>query len=116
VGETTALPSVIKTEHEVELTDFGLSVRHLDRLLSGLLLARSPWVPWSRLLRRTYAVDVLACTRCGGRLRLLSAITEKATAQKILEHLGLPAELTVPRARSPDEELFAWAEAPSAAE
>jgi hypothetical protein len=55
-----------------EITDFGISVRHLDRLLDGLLLATSPRVDWAKLLRRTYATDVLACAPSGGRLRLLS--------------------------------------------
>jgi hypothetical protein len=89
----------------VVITDFGISVRHFERLLGGLVLAMSPRVEWAKLLRRTYAVDVLACTHCGGRLRLLSAITEKATAEKILQHLGLAAELPAvrPRSRDPTE-------------
>jgi hypothetical protein len=66
---------------DVEITDFGISVRHLDRLLGGLLLATAPRVDWAKLLHRTYAVDVLPCGRCGGRLSLLAAITEKATAR-----------------------------------
>jgi hypothetical protein len=65
-------------------------VRHLERLLGGLVLATSPRVEWAKLLRRTYAVDVLACTHCGGRLRLLSAIIEY-TSQS-LQSLGGIAE------------------------
>ena len=100
---------------DVEMIDFGISVRHLDRLLSGLLLATAPRVDWAKLLHRTYAVDVLRCGRCGGRLRLLAAITEKATAKKILAHLGLPTEPIVarPRARDPAE---LWASTPSVVE
>ncbi len=81
----------------------------------GLLLATAPRVDWAKLLHRTYAVDVLRCGRCGGRLRLLAAITEKATAKKILAHLGLPAEPIVarPRARDPAE---LWASTPSVVE
>jgi hypothetical protein len=46
---------------------------------------------------------------CGGRLRLLTAITDKTTARRILEHLALPAAPTVARARSPDQdELSSW--------
>jgi hypothetical protein len=79
----------------------GISVRHLDRLLGGLLLATSPRVEWATLLRRTYAVDVLACPRCSGRMRLMVAITDKVTAGKILNHLGLLAEPVKCRARDP---------------
>jgi hypothetical protein len=54
--------------NDVEITDFGISVRHLDRLLGGRLLATSPRLDWATLLRRTYAVDVLACVRCGSAI------------------------------------------------
>lgn len=54
--------------NDVEITDFGISVRHLDRLFGGLLLATSPRLDWATLLRRTYAVDVLACVRCGSAI------------------------------------------------
>jgi hypothetical protein len=60
---------------EVELKYRGISVRYLDRLLSGLLLATSPCVTLASLVRRTYGWDVLACAGCGGRLRLRSVVT-----------------------------------------
>jgi len=93
---------------DVELTHQGISVRHLDRLVGGLLLATSPRVAWATLLRRTHGCDVLACAGCGGRLRLLAAITEPATAKKILEHLGWPAVPVRPRARDPADEELGW--------
>jgi hypothetical protein len=87
---------------DVEITPQGISVRHLDRLLDGLLLATSPRVDWARLLRRTFGFDVLACARCQGRLRLLSAITEPETVRRILKHLRIPATAPpVPRCRDP---------------
>jgi hypothetical protein len=75
----------------MEVTPQGISVRHMDRLLGGLLLATSPRVDWARLLRRTFGFDVLACAGCQGRIRLMSAITEPAVVRRILEHLGIPA-------------------------
>ena len=58
---------------ELEITDFGISVRHLDRLLGGLLLVTAPRVDWAKLPHRTYAASVLRCGRCGGgRLRMLA--------------------------------------------
>ena len=47
-------------------------------------------VPWATLMRRSFAIDTLVCPACGGRLRLLSTITERATVRKLLEHLGIP--------------------------
>ena len=57
---STALGAVLPWA-DVGFVSEGISVRHLDRLLDGLLLATSPRVEWAKLLRRTYAVDVLAC-------------------------------------------------------
>ncbi len=84
----------------VVLTAQGISVQHLDRLLGGELLAATPRLPWSQLLRRTYGFDVLRCG-CGGRLRLVTAITDKAVARAILTHLGLPADARWARGRDP---------------
>ena len=52
---------------------------------------------WADLMRRAFGFDVLACPRCGGRLRLIALIDESAVTQRILRHLGLPSE--VPEAR-----------------
>jgi hypothetical protein len=49
------------------------------------------------LMRRAFGFDVLACPRCGGRLRLVALIDEAAVVRRILRHLGLPTE--VPEAR-----------------
>jgi len=48
-------------------------------------------------MRPAFGLDVLACPRCGGRLRLVALIDEAAVVQRILRHLGLPTE--VPEAR-----------------
>jgi hypothetical protein len=101
-GTSRTSPAASVLAGSVAITDFGISVRHLDRLLGGLLMATSPRLPWAQLLRRTYATDVLGCTGCGGRLRLMSAITSRPVARRILEHLGLPAEEVAPRPRSRD--------------
>ncbi len=48
---------------------------------------------WAALMGRAFGIDVLACPRCGGRLRLIAAIEEPAVVRKILAHLGLtPSE------------------------
>jgi hypothetical protein len=46
---------------------------------------------WSELMRATFQLDVLACPRCGGRLRHIATILDPRAARKLLEHLGLPA-------------------------
>jgi putative transposase/transposase-like zinc-binding protein len=48
-------------------------------------------LPWAELLRRVFALDVLECPRCGGRMRILTAIQTADAIREILEHLGLPS-------------------------
>ena len=44
-----------------------------------------PWrTDWAELLRRGFALDVLRCARCGGRMRLIAFVKKKSAAQKIL--------------------------------
>ena len=50
--------------------------------------ARTYRVPWADLLKKVFAVDVLACP-CGGRLQLIAFIAEATVAKRILDHLGL---------------------------
>ena len=57
---------------------------------------------WAGLMQRSFGFDVLACPRCGGRLELIALIEDPRVIRRILNHLGLPAEVPVPRpARSP---------------
>jgi hypothetical protein len=43
---------------------------------------------WAALMHRAFAVDVLACPQCGGRLRLIATLHDPAVIRKILGHLG----------------------------
>jgi len=48
-------------------------------------------VSWAELLQRVFEVDALCCPKCGGRMRVLSAITDPAVAARILRCLALPS-------------------------
>ncbi len=64
-------------------------------------LARRAWA-WADLMRRVFAIDVLACAGCGGRLRFLATIEDPPVVTKILAYLGLPTEPpALSSARSP---------------
>lgn len=52
-------------------------------------------------MARTFGLDVLACPRCGGRLRLIALIEEAAAIDRILRHLGLPTTIPAPRPARP---------------
>ena len=64
---------------------------------------------WADLMRRVFAVDVLACPSCGGRLRLVAVLDASAATVRILQHLQAPDRSAraspgarVPGARQPD--------------
>ncbi len=48
-------------------------------------------ISWARLLKRVFEIDIERCPHCGGTLRIVATILEKAAITKILDHLGLPA-------------------------
>jgi len=47
-------------------------------------------------MRHAFDIDVLACLRCGGRLRLVATIEDPRVIRAILAHLGLTAEVPQP--------------------
>jgi putative transposase/transposase-like zinc-binding protein len=46
---------------------------------------------WAELMKRVWALDVLECPRCQGRMRILAAIHSPDAIHKILVCLGLPS-------------------------
>jgi hypothetical protein len=108
-GTTTVAMEPAPSPHPpdvIALAPNMLAVRHWDRLLGGALYAATPRVDWALLMRRTFSVDVLKCPRCGGRLRVISVITEPEALRRILTHLGLPTGApAVARARDPTEDV-----------
>ena len=51
-----------------------------------------PRLDWAGLLRRTFALDVFTCAKCGGRRTVLALVTNRDTAREVLLALGLPHE------------------------
>jgi hypothetical protein len=43
---------------------------------------------WAALMHRAFAIDVLACAHCGGRLRLIATLHDPAVIRTILAHLA----------------------------
>jgi len=64
---------------------------------------------WALLLRRVFAVNVLECPECHGRMRIVAAIQAPEAICKILQCLGLPARpppMAGPLPDSETEELY----------
>ena len=43
-------------------------------------------------MKRTFGIDVLACPRCQGRLRLVAMVTDPKSIARFLRALGEPTE------------------------
>jgi hypothetical protein len=57
-----------------------------------------------------FALDVIVCRTCGGRLRRIAALTDPASVRRYLQDVGLPTEpqpLIPPRPHSSKEWDFA---------
>jgi hypothetical protein len=62
-------------------------------------------------LRRVFAIEVLRCPDCGGRMRILAAIHSPQATEAILGCLGLPVRAPPTLPARPDDDLEAIAEA-----
>ena len=47
---------------------------------------------WAELMRYAFGYELLRCPRCGGKMKLLSCILDRASIRKILTHRGLSPE------------------------
>ena len=48
-------------------------------------------ITWALLLKRVFEMDMQRCPNCGGELKVIAAILDRAVIERILDHLGLPA-------------------------
>ena len=56
-----------------------------------------------------FGYDLLACPKCGGKMRLLAVVMQQAAIRKILGYAGLPSEpprLAPARASPRSDPLF----------
>jgi uncharacterized protein YbaR (Trm112 family) len=55
-------------------------------------------------MRRVFDLDVLACPRCGGRLRVIATVQDPAMVRAVLAHLGLAPGSDSPGPAPPSSE------------
>jgi hypothetical protein len=64
---------------------------------------------WAALLKRTFRFDVEVCVHCGGRMRIVAAVTDPASIKRYLDGVGLPSEIPEIRpARPPPQTEFEY--------
>lgn len=62
---------------------------------------------WAKLLNRVFNIDITECQFCRGEVKVVAAILERRAIEKILNHLGLPADPPVIHpARPPPQASF----------
>ena len=61
---------------------------------------KSGYRPWAELLQRTFAVDVLTCPSCQGRMRLLAVVKNPVEHRPLSGCGGRADRRAEPRARS----------------
>jgi len=49
---------------------------------------KSRSIRWEKLIRKVWKEDSLLCTKCGGKMRIISFITDPVVIDKILRHIG----------------------------
>ena len=79
-----------------------------SRFATAFLRAQNAVVGWGgrSLLARVLGADLSACAACGGRLRIIAALTDSASIRIYLKGIGLPA-VPPPRAPPPQFEFVA---------
>src|SRR5882724_12828988 len=60
--------------------------------IRGVYVAYARYWAWADLMRRAFEIDVLACPRCGGRLRLIAIIEDPRVIEAILSRLTSAAQ------------------------
>jgi hypothetical protein len=55
-------------------------------------LGGSRYRPWAELLKRCFAIDVLHCASCGGRMKLVALLTDLQQVRRFLRGIGEPTE------------------------
>ena len=78
----SCVPKLFLTERKVN-DPMRMTMRHIPQLLYASV--------GRALLKRVFDIDIEQCPHCGGALKIIAAILEKAAITKILDHLGLPA-------------------------
>jgi hypothetical protein len=57
---------------------------------------------WAALMHRAFAIDVLVCPHCGGRLRVIATLHDPAVIRKLLARLGMARSGSSPGPAPPE--------------
>jgi hypothetical protein len=111
-GDVRADPAALGTSAASGDTDLRVCVPGHRPPLPTEDRARLRRLAWADLLRRVFALDVLRCPGCGGRMRILAAIHPPEATRAILACLALPVRAPPIAPACPEDEgaADAWAD------
>jgi len=70
---------------------------------------RQAGMTWAQRLKRAFAIDIETCEKCGGAVKIIACIEDKALIDKILTHLGFVAtpteQILLPEPRAPSQDI-----------
>ena len=62
---------------------------------------------WAKMLKRVFDIDIQTCSKCGGQIKIISAIHNQQIIKRILTHIReehrIP-ELSLPRGLPEEKE------------
>lgn len=64
---------------------------------------------WAKMLKRVFNIDIQTCWKCGGQVKIISAILSQQVIKRILIHLGeeyRTPELSLSRGPSEEDGSF----------
>jgi hypothetical protein len=64
-----------------------------DTAVNGSKPKRAGYRPWAELLARTFSVDVLACPKCKGRMKLIALVRKPESITRFLAGIGEPTSM-----------------------
>jgi Ribonuclease G/E len=74
----------------------------LPNILS--LFTKKYRLSWAALLARVYQIEIETCPNCGGRMKIMAALTEPSSVRRYLEDVGLSAKIPeISPARAPPQ-------------
>ena len=63
---------------------------------------------WAELLKRSFSIEILKCSQCGGKMKVIATIQDLNVARRILDSMGLHSEMPKksPARAPPQQEFF----------
>ena len=87
---TGEMQKVVHTSRTTLASCIAVPLSGTHKSVEGQRRSGQRYYTWAELLRRAFGVEVLRCPRCGGARRLLAAIQDPDSIERVLRAMKLP--------------------------